>query len=119
MKYLLVTGNIDYADEFYCEMFGVFTEDEWNELCKKTKKFFKNHSEVECYFGTNEQLIFEDYAHWVGSFKKKEISKEEADFLKKTFGDTFGTGSNAFDIHEQEEEDDGWGDDDDEEEEKE
>lgn len=112
MKYLLVTAIIDYADEFNCEMFGIFTDEQWKSLCDKTKKFFNKFEEgldgeetdetysesgeVEAYFGTNEALIFSDYKSWLKNFDKKEITKEQYDFLNKNFGKTWGTGSEAF-----------------------
>lgn len=113
MKYLLLTANIDWADEFGCEMFGVFTDKQWEKLCEKTKALFKRFEnpsenddedefgysesgEVEACFGTNESLQFGSYKDWVGKFTKKEITKEQYDFLKKTFGQVYGTGSGAF-----------------------
>jgi crotonobetainyl-CoA:carnitine CoA-transferase CaiB-like acyl-CoA transferase len=113
MKYLLLTAEIDYADEFYCEMFGVFTDEQWKALCEKTKKFFDGDAEkeddeeddeygygndTEVYFGTNEALNFSDYKDWLQNFKKKEITKAQYDFLKDTFGKTWGTGSGAFTV---------------------
>ncbi len=109
MKNLLVKASIDYADEFDCKMFGVFTEEKWNEVCENAKKRFAGDSSeddsedddsedsgtVEIYFGTNEALEFDSYNQWFKKMKITEISADEAEFLKKHFGKTFGTGSGA------------------------
>jgi hypothetical protein len=71
MKHLLITADIDWADEFSCSMFGVFTDEQWKVLCGKTKKYFEKwekgernddayseSGEVEAGFGTNESLTF-------------------------------------------------------------
>ena len=39
MKYLLITASVCWADEFDCEMFGVFTDKQWKTLCEKTEKY--------------------------------------------------------------------------------
>lgn len=118
MKHLLVKASIDYADEFNCETFGVFTDKEWNDLCAEVKTAFKNldneeeeendeeepdeswadTKEVEVYFGTNECLTFDSYKDWLANFAVKEITATEAKFLENNFGHTFGTGSDIFDI---------------------
>lgn len=111
MKHLLITADIDWADEFSCSMFGVFTDEQWKTLCDRTKKFFKKWAkgernddaysesgEVEAGFGTNESLTFSDYKEWIGKFEVKEITEEQYNFLKKTFGKTWGTGCGAFNV---------------------
>jgi hypothetical protein len=112
MKHLLIIASIDWADEFNCDMFGVFTDEQWKTLCEKTKKFFKKwetddfkddeekpyseSGEVECGFGTNEYLTFSSYEDWIGNFETKVITQEQYNFLKKSFGKTWGTASGAF-----------------------
>ncbi len=102
MKYLLITASICWADEFDCEIFGVYTDEQWKKLCADTKKFFKAAGEVEVCFGTNEELQFSDYKDWSRQFTKKEITEEQYNFLLETFGENWGTGSGAFEIGDRE-----------------
>ena len=125
MKHLLVKGLVDYADEFDCEFFGIFTDKEWDDLCAEVKHAFEKQEdkeekvdldaepdadpdefrfpkEYEVYFGTNECLRFESYENWFEAFEVREISKEDYMFLKVQFGEQYGTGASAvFGIAEQ------------------
>lgn len=94
MSNLLIKASVDYADEFNCQFFFVTTVSEWNVKCRKIEELFeKVGGELEIYFGTNECLIVEDYMDWVRNLRVVEITDEQADFLKKTFGKSWGTGS--------------------------
>lgn len=95
--HVLVVSKKDYADEFDCEFFGIFKFEDWNRLCKKTEKAWGNILDFEVYFGTNECMIYDNYQDWLDSFKIREITAEEAKFLRQCFGSRFGTGSAAFD----------------------
>jgi hypothetical protein len=94
--HVVAQASKDWADEFSCEFFGVYTREKWNDLVEKLRKAWeKRDSSVEISFGTNESLEFADFQEWFESFTVAEISEEEADFLTRTFGQTFGTGSGA------------------------
>ena len=110
MKYLLITADIDWADEFSCSMFGVFTDEQWKTLCYKTKKYFgkwakgerddnafSESGEVEAGFGTNESLTFSDYKKWIGEFEVKEITEEQYNFLQSSIF-VFGELVHAMDL---------------------
>ncbi len=94
MQKLLVKGDTCYADEFQCEYFGVFTQEEWDKITAAAKARFDeaDGNEVELYFGTNECNTFESYEDWFNDFTISEISDELYTTLKKYFGKTFGTG---------------------------
>jgi len=96
---ILVKASICYADEFDLEVFGTFALKEWNELRAKTKKAFKDYGQsVEHCFGTNEAVEFNNFKDWDRHFKVTEISDDEYQFLKDNFGETWGTGSDVFEI---------------------
>lgn len=106
-KYVFVTGRFDYADEFYCEVLGVFTEKEWEDKKAVVEAYFKKPGAktVEIYFGTNEAIEVEYYQGWLSNFIVKKIKEPEAKLLAKLFGQgpnkevscTFGTGDGVFD----------------------
>lgn len=99
MKFLLIKASICWADEFDCEVFGVFTDKEWKDICKKTKKTFEENGQIEVAFGTNQCLEFSSYEDWLCHFKKTEITGLEAKFLKDNFGNMYGTGSGVFEVY--------------------
>jgi hypothetical protein len=96
--YKLVKYSADWADEFDCKGFGLFKNDEWDKLCRKVEKALEDCSLAETPFGTNESLQFDSYRAWRKCFEETDISEQEYNFLKKNFGDPFGTGSSIFDI---------------------
>ncbi len=106
--HVLVKATPNYADEFNCDSFGVFSKATWEMICKRTKTEFTENSDVEVCFGTNESLQFHDYKDWERDAEVTEITEDEAKFLIKLFdGDnsdilterfTYGTGDGYFNI---------------------
>lgn len=101
-KYIFVKASFNYADEFNCKIFGVFTEKAWNKILVDKKKQFDSGEEVEYGFGTNEELTFSSYEDWFRRLDIKTISKDQADVILKVFGEklcggcfSFGTGDRA------------------------
>lgn len=96
-KYKLVIGDKNYADEFDVEAYGVFTETQWKNKVKAMKELFEHNGEVDAYFGTNEFLYFTSFKEWQSCLRIKNITEDEAKFLKKSFGpeNIWGTGSHA------------------------
>lgn len=101
--YVLVIGNLDYADEFDCKCFAVCTKKYWEDFarhvrdtfCKKeellkdrkfTYDFQKDRAiqEVIC-FGTNEYLTFESADYFFEQLRVHEISQQEAEIIVKNF----------------------------------
>lgn len=100
---MLVKGSVDWADEFNCEFFGVFSNDAW-EKRKKTVEvsFEENEGEREIGFGTNEDLRVDSYDNWINQLEVTPITEEEAKVLHKLFNEhnkrikhcfSYGTGS--------------------------
>ena len=98
MKYIVAKYSADYADEFDCEGFGVFSKKQWDKLCKDTEKVFESKGSIEVGFGTNEYLEFESYDDWFNTFDIYEVEEAEANLLIKLFGEAWGTGSGILDI---------------------
>lgn len=84
MKYL-VKMSADWADEFQCEQFKLFTSLE--EAEKRVAHLESIKGEV--YFGTNESFEGEEL---MGAFEIVEITEQEAAAILRTLGNKFGTG---------------------------
>lgn len=123
MKYILAIAKIDFADEFYCEAFFAGPEENWSALESKIMTFlskleshnreeklklppgdYRRPDVLEISFGTNEYLSFENLIDFTNHVRKFEISENEFEFLRKTFGRDgcpetviWGTGQNMFD----------------------
>lgn len=87
MKYL-IKFKCNYADEF--DTSGFITEsslEDFNKSMTFVQKYFELYPgvELEVYFGTNEQLTFEDFESYRECFTITEISDEEHETLLKLF----------------------------------
>lgn len=114
-KYLFISANVDWADEFSCEAFQVTTEEAHNKYLERVELGLTYNEDAEFYFGTNEALQFTDFHDFKRQLTVKEITKEQADVILKTFGmklhDHWGTGSGSifdceFELDEEELDDD-------------
>jgi hypothetical protein len=84
-EYVLVKFDNNWADEFDIKGFVALSKEKWDEYKRKIKETF-GENEFNWYFGTNEDLIFEEGAvSYLKSFSESKISKSEFDFLKKKF----------------------------------
>lgn len=85
MTKVLVKFRANCADEFDVHGFDVVEKDWWEKYVSKLpdKRFTD-------YFGSNEELDFNDKANYLASFKVQEISDEDAAILKKFFPYEFG-----------------------------
>ena len=108
---LLVTGSFNYADEFDLSEWTTMSVGDFKELVEKLKA---QEDEFEWYFGTNEELRFDDGGDLLNQLSIEKITQEQADVLDKLFGGSFDGGSGVFDrIWELGDEDDNDDDDDD------
>lgn len=98
MSKILVKVSLDWADEFQCEEFKVFKdEQEYYDWTKKVRAKIlgqvnddKGYSEF--YFGTNEYHEFHDYDDFERHIKVHQLSDEEAEVFRRYFGtNSFGT----------------------------
>lgn len=93
MSKLLIIGRNNWADEIDLAFFIVLDSDEWEELKKNTQKSFKQNGSITIYIGTNEEIEFDSYDQWLRQFKVKEISEDEAKFLRTHFEQDWGFGA--------------------------
>jgi hypothetical protein len=95
MSKVLLKMSADWADEFQCGQFKLCeSEHEANDI-------ITNCITKGGYFGTNEG--FEEYDLSDRNFSIHLLSDEEARFLERILGDTFGTGILDNDFNEDEE----------------
>lgn len=94
MKYFLVKFNDNYADEFDLEGFWLEKAESKEEVIILISNGFEsergNKYPVECYFGTNEYLQYNNIEDYLSVLNISEITKEEYDVLQKLFGGSFG-----------------------------
>jgi hypothetical protein len=87
MTKILVKLEADWADEFDVKAFKVYDSiAEWNNQLEIIVSL------EEIYFGTNECL--ECLSE--GDFDVRSITDDQADFLRATFGSSWGTGDSVF-----------------------
>jgi hypothetical protein len=96
MPKVLLKMSADWADEFQCEQF---------KICESQME--ASQIIAECvnkggYFGTNEGFEENDLSE--RNFSLHDLSHEEARFLERTLGNTFGTGILDNDFNDDEEE---------------
>ena len=84
MSKVLLKMSADWADEFQCEQFRI-CENSWEASQIVAQCVYKGG-----YFGTNEG--FEEDSLSANDFSILPLSHEEARFLERTLGNTFGTG---------------------------
>lgn len=95
-KFVLVTGKVNYADEFDLEFFAILTDTEWEKIDAAAKKLFKQdpyESGHDFYFGTNEAVTIENYDNWRNRLTVAPLPIAMKNRLVDLFGDSeFGTG---------------------------
>lgn len=82
---ILVKFCADWADEFYCEEYRI-VETSIEDVTQSISRLIKR----EAWFGTNEG--FNENELSTSDFEIFPISDEEANVLKRFFGDSFGVG---------------------------
>lgn len=101
-KYVFIKYDMDWADEFDLEGFGIMEESEWEEMDRDIRNHFENdEGSISSSFGTNEDIELDSVSDWDRALKVSHITEAEAKFLheKFSYGDfktfNFGTGSGA------------------------
>jgi hypothetical protein len=84
---VLLKYEDDYADEFDVYGFMLMTDEEWNKF-EKVIDCMEDFPQ-EFYFGTNEQIIYENKENVKRAFKPIRISLEDAKVIKKLFGNQY------------------------------
>jgi hypothetical protein len=108
MSKLLVTYSGNWADEMDLDGFCLIDADEWKAKKKRLRAWFapKEKADKEAaeqakasgsyYYsrdehltisvGTNEEVHYGSYDSWLGDFKERKLTEEEAATIKKLFG---------------------------------
>lgn len=91
--YLLITADVNYADEFDFQEWTTMNVLDFKKFVKSLKK---HKEEISWYFGTNEELQFSDGEDLLNQLSFKLISAEEYFVLDKLFGGSFDGGAGVF-----------------------
>jgi hypothetical protein len=110
---ILVTADVNYADEFDMSAWKVMTVKSLKEIVKALQE---HDDEIEWGFGTNEEMWFKNGEDLLSCLTFEKITSEESDILYKLFYGEFDGGSDVFSEIDQLIDGDGDGDEDDEEE---
>jgi len=84
---LLVTAEVNYADEFDMSEFTTMTVKDFKEIVNILKDY---DDEIEWYFGSNEELSFNDGKDLLSCLEFKVITQEESDVIDTLFDGSFG-----------------------------
>lgn len=92
-SYYLIKYADDYADEFDISGFVMLTSEEMNEFdaaLNRLEKIMKTR-DFTFYFGTNEEMVYEDFNYFLETISVSTFSQKEGVFLLKQFGKRYGT----------------------------
>lgn len=101
-KYYLAKYKINYADEFDVYGMKLYTQEELDLFkvyqqkilsLEKEEKLWFNLLEDGIYFGTNEELRFNNIDEVISSIKIQEITEDEYDILTRLGLSSFGNQS--------------------------
>lgn len=90
---ILVTADVNYADEFDMSAWKVMTVESLKEIVKALKEY---DDEIEWYFGSNEEMRFSNGEDLLSCLAFEKITSEESGILYKLFDGEFDGGSNVF-----------------------
>ena len=90
---VLLKFEMDYADEFDVYGFRVVTDQEWDKFLKVIECL---SFPLEAYFGTNEQVVFENKEEILQAFKMEKISLDDEKVLTKLFAPPYKDSDVAF-----------------------
>ena len=101
--YVLVKMSFDYSDEFDVDSFLVIKKEEWESIYSNIKKLLPEYptqefkdwkdrrdyevknsiEDIECYFGTNEQVMFKYIDDFNNGIKIHSITEDQAKRQRK------------------------------------
>jgi len=87
MSFKLVKFQADYADEFDVYGMRLMTSKEYAEFLDEAKK---DTYPKELYFGTNEQIVFNDFGDVERSLTVEDLSPTGEQVIRAAIGDEFG-----------------------------
>ena len=95
MNNFLVKESADYADEFNCEGFKIIKGESKENVIDGLIENQGGDFPMECCFGTNESLQFDNKNEFIQALNIIQITDEEVTILKKLFPNcdkhSFGT----------------------------
>ena len=84
---VLVTADVNYADEFDMSEFTTMTVRHFKDMVTSLKNY---EDEIEWYFGTNEEFRFDSGEDLLSCLEFKLITQEESDMIDNLFDGAFG-----------------------------
>ncbi len=87
MSWVLVQLNDNWADEMDLDGFQIMDEEKW-KISEERLRRSENY--IEIYVGTNEEIDYRNGKDFLKSLTIISISDDQFDFIKKTFGKTWG-----------------------------
>lgn len=100
MSKLLVKIDRNWADEFDAKSFMVVEEADWKKCLKIAKRYCqiqnKNNESISRYFGSNQEIKYENFKQYKDSLSEIKISDEKAKEIMKMFKIKLSTFENEF-----------------------
>lgn len=92
-SYYLIRYADDYEDEFEVSGFVVLTSKEMNDFdtALNVLETIMESTEFSFYFGTNEEMVYDDFKFFLEAISVSILSKSEGAFMLKQFGKSYGT----------------------------
>lgn len=92
-SYYLIKYADDYEDEFEVSGFVVLTSREMNDFdtALNVLETIIESTELSFYFGTNEEMVYDDFKFFLEAISVSILSKSEGAFMLKQFGKSYGT----------------------------
>jgi hypothetical protein len=92
-SYYLIRYADDYEDEFEVSGFVVLTSREMNDFdtALNVLETIMESTELSFYFGTNEEMVYDDFKFFLEAISVSVLSKSEGAFMLKQFGKSYGT----------------------------
>jgi hypothetical protein len=89
---VLLTGQFDYADEFYLESLLMLQESVWEDLKSRLENLVETSNDPiqEVYFGTNEFLLV-DANTFLSNVIVQDLTDIESYTISLLIGEEFGT----------------------------
>lgn len=92
-SYYLIRYADNYEDEFEVSGFVVLTSKEMNDFdtALNVLETIMESTELSFYFGTNEEMVYDDFKFFLEAISVSILSKSEGAFVLKQFGKSYGT----------------------------
>ena len=83
---VLVTHNIDWADEIsFQDSLPMFVRQQ-EDICERAKLAFAKYKTCTQHVGTNQEIEYSSYENWLSTYTVKEITVRDYNTLKRFKG---------------------------------